>query len=101
MKELCKNINLKIIIFIGAIVFALLLCVVAVNKVSASEYGQREKMITSVSIKDGDTLWTIAEAYYCDEYESMDDYIEDIMSINNISSTKIVAGNYILVPYYE
>lgn len=100
MNRIFSYLNLKVVVVLG-IILAMLITLVAVNKVSASEHGTRQKLITSVIVEQGDTLWDIAQKYYSDEYESMDDYIEDIMAVNNISSTVIVEGNNIIIPYYE
>ena len=78
-----------------------MICIVTVSKVSASEHGKREKFVKAITIESGDTLWDIASKNCCDEYESIDDYIEDIMKINNMSSTRIIAGYNLLIPYYE
>ena len=36
-----------------------------------------------------------------DEYLSVNDYIEEVEAINDISSDKITAGNSIIIPYYS
>lgn len=68
--------------------------------VKAERSGNRSKLITSVEVKKGDTLWSIAATYMSDEYDSIHDYIEEIMKSNGMVSEEIHAGNYIIVPYY-
>lgn len=101
MNRRVSTMNLKLFFFVAGVVLALMICIVAVSKVSASEHGKREKYVKTVTIESGDTLWDIASKNCCDEYESVDEYIEDIMKINNMSSTKIITGYNLLIPYYE
>ncbi|HHU72628.1 MAG TPA: LysM peptidoglycan-binding domain-containing protein [Clostridiales bacterium] len=68
--------------------------------VTAERNSARTKTITSVEIQQGDTLWNIAKAHMTDEYNDINDYIEEIMFSNSLSSDRIHAGNHIIVPYY-
>ena len=68
--------------------------------VTAERNIPREKLVTSVKINDGDTLWSIAANYYTDDYDNYIDYIEEIKKSNGLSSDIIQAGNYIIVPYF-
>jgi cell division protein YceG involved in septum cleavage len=67
---------------------------------AAEKNTQREKIITSVEIKRGDTLWSIAKSYVSNEYADVGEYIEEIKRSNGLSSNTIHTGNYIIVPYY-
>lgn len=68
--------------------------------VTAQRNGNRQKLITSVEVKQGDTLWSIASAYISEEYDSIHEYIKEIKASNGLASDEIHAGNYIIVPYY-
>ena len=60
------------------------------------------KYYESIMIEEGDTLWSYA-GEYCDDlhYNNMFDYIEELCFINHIDSKDaLLAGNYIIVPYY-
>ena len=59
------------------------------------------KYYTSVQIKEGDTLHSIASEYMTAEYASMQDYIDEVVSLNGLKSTKIHAGEFLCVPYYS
>lgn len=74
--------------------------VLATKKVKAKRDGNRVKLVTSIEIQRGDTLWSIASSYMSDEYSDLNDYIAEIMVSNRLSSDNIQAGNYIIVPYY-
>lgn len=69
--------------------------------VTAQRNVNRIKTVTSIEVKKGDTLWSIASRYYSDEYHNMNTYIDEIRDSNGLSSDTIHTGNYIIVPYYE
>lgn len=95
--------NKRRIWFLGALILVILLLISVVfitKTVTAQRDRQRVKLVTSVEIRKGDTLWSIASDYYSDEYEDMNEYIEEIKMSNGIFSDDIQAGNFIIVPYY-
>ncbi len=56
----------------------------------------------SVLICRGDTLWSIAKDRLKDPTNAeIQEYVEEIVSVNHISSSQIHAGNYILIPKYD
>lgn len=59
------------------------------------------KYYTSIEVAYGDSLWTIAEEYAGEEYTSAKDYIHEVMEINHLQEERIVAGQYLVVPYYS
>lgn len=97
----------KRVLFVAITVIAILLGIMIGNNVLSTSHSsaystvEKELRYTSVEIEAGDTLWTIAEAYMCSEYDDINDYIYDVMQINNLASDEIHAGGYLMVPYYE
>lgn len=61
----------------------------------------RHKYYESILIESGDTLWSIAERYASDEYGSKDQYIQELMQINGLTSDGIQSGNYLTIVYYR
>ncbi len=59
------------------------------------------KYYTSISIKKGDTLWSIASEYMTAEYDSIEEYIMEVKKLNHISGNKIYTGKYLTIPYYS
>ena len=59
-----------------------------------------KKYYTSITIKEGDTLWSIAHDNITDEYSSVEDYIKEVESINHISANQITCGKKIVLPHY-
>lgn len=73
------------------------------NLVSAHDKNEQpeQKFYKSIEIKEGDTLWAIAKEYRGDDYNSIYDYIDEVMSINGLTSDQIHAGQYLTVVYYD
>lgn len=73
------------------------------NQVSAQDKDvfEKTKYYKSVEIVSGDTLWALAQTYMDDNYECVQDYIDEIKEINNLFDDKIHEGQYLTVPYYE
>ncbi len=95
--------NRKRVWTIGVIILAFLVIfsVGFITKtVTAQRYTDRIKLVTSIEVKKGDTLWSIASNYISDEYDDMNEYIEEIKGSNGMTSDHIRAGNFIIVPYY-
>ena len=61
---------------------------------------RREKQFTSIQVKKGDSLWKIAKHYMGDDYESVNDYIDEVCETNHIYDGEITDGMYLVVPYY-
>lgn len=59
------------------------------------------KYYTSIRVEHGDTLWDIAMEYRTEEYESIQSYIEEVKSMNHLTSDKITDGMYLSIPYYS
>lgn len=58
------------------------------------------KYYTSICIRKGDTLWSIANTYMSDGYHDIHEYIEEVCELNHIEDSEIHYGQYITVPYY-
>ncbi len=86
----------------AVLLFIVLLCsVLFITKtVTAQREGKRIKLVTSIEIKKGDTLWSIASRYRSEEYDDLNEYIEEIKNSNGMVSDEIHSGNFIIVPYY-
>lgn len=59
------------------------------------------KYYKSIEITSGDTLWSIAEENMSDEYESIYEYIEEVMDMNNLETDEIHDGQHLTVAYYD
>lgn len=60
------------------------------------------KYYKSITIDNDDTLWSIAEEYMDeDHYASVNDYINEVKSMNSLTDDKIRYGEHIIIPYYD
>ena len=59
------------------------------------------KYYTSIEVKYGESLWTIAEEFAGEEYDSINDYIYEVMKINHLKEENISAGQFLIIPYYS
>ena len=59
------------------------------------------KYYKSIEIEKGDSLWSIAKEYKTDAYENTQEYIDEIIELNNLSSKTIHEGQHLLVAYYS
>lgn len=118
MSKLCSNntrknnqfsnlltiIKKKPTIFIAGTIILFLLVFTNIfisTQVSAKKLSHREKVVTSVKIQKGDSLWSIANEYISDEYDDMNSYIDEIKRTNGLTDDTIHEGRFIIVPYYK
>lgn len=69
----------------------------------ATEYSSKDdiKYYRSIQITPGDSLWSIAEMYMDEHYETVSDYVKDIAATNDISPRTILkSGEFLIIPYY-
>ncbi|MCM1173962.1 MAG: LysM peptidoglycan-binding domain-containing protein [Blautia sp.] len=60
------------------------------------------KYYTSITVSHKDTLWSIAETYMDPEhYHSINDYIQEVKSVNHLRCDVITYGEHLVVPYYR
>lgn len=91
--------------FILAAVFTVLLFLAVLfllpgTPAAAKDNTPSTYQILSVSIEEGDSLWSIATEYYSEEFSSISSYIAEIKRMNGLKNDTIYAGGYILVPQY-
>jgi hypothetical protein len=59
-----------------------------------------EKTVSVVSVKEGDTIWSIAADFYTEDYKNMNELVDEIKSCNG-SSDRIFIGQKLFVPHYR
>ena len=60
------------------------------------------KYFTNIQVDAGDTLWSIADEYaYGEHYASNKEYIAEVKRINKLIGDDIIAGQYLIIPYYS
>ncbi len=90
-----------IIVIITALILIFTASHIVSSKQNSSKTFETTNIIyKSVYINNDDTLWSIADKYYTDEFGSVRDYVNEIKRCNSLSSNTIYAGRYIVVPVY-
>lgn len=111
MNKRVRNINVKkldkanlkrvLLVILSISIFVLLVFYFSSVYVSADKPATREKKVTSLRIENGDTLWSIAQEYRTEEYDDINEYIDEIKASNGLFTDAIHEGSYIIVPYYR
>ncbi len=85
----------------GAALLVLGLCLfVPSAKAKAESTVSYERRIVSVRVAENDSLWKIAERFYCSEKESIRDFVNDIKKTNHLESDTIYPDTYLVIQYY-
>lgn len=87
-----------LIAFLCGISFGSILSKAETTDAKASE---TFKYYKSVTVQPGDSLWSIAADNMSEEYDSIQDYIDEVCFINSLSNTCIHAGKNLTIPYYS
>lgn len=85
------------VITVGSIVFG---SIFSSAKDSAADIPQY-KYYKSITIEQGDSLWSIAEEYCTDDYEDTREYVDELIQLNSLTSETIHTGQHLLVAYYD
>lgn len=87
-----------IIVAVLAIIIAVS-CSIRIVNASDKEEKTMHKYFTSVTVKADDTLWDIANEYSYKEKPKT--YVNNIMSINNMTDETIYSGQDLIIYYYS
>ena len=88
------------VLVIMVALFLIVLLVLPEKSASAENTPVGTYTITSVEIQEGDSLWSLAEEYYTNEFHCVTNFITEIKRMNGLSNDTLYAGNYILIPQY-
>ena len=92
---------------LAVLVVAAIVCVILVSNhsvINADENGtpvKLEKYYKTITVQQGDSLWSIAKEYKSGDYRTVQDYVDELKSMNNLGSDQITAGNKLVVAYFE
>ena len=74
--------------------------IVIPKEVTASGATGENRYYTAVQVKEGDSLWKIAETW-CGDPDEIQDYVDELREINHIvNEFALEQGSYITVYYY-
>lgn len=83
------------------------ICVVSFHSLTLSAKNGTEtlslKYYTGVTVKSGESLWTLADQYIdYEQYSNKDAYIKEVCSINRLDDASAIrAGQRLIFPYYS
>ena len=88
-----------------ALLFAIVISMICGQKfVAAHEDGysltEYRKYYKSITLEEGDSLWSIAKEYCNEDLQSIDSYIEEIRELNQLKSDTIHEGHGLTIAYY-
>ena len=95
-----KPVLKRMMLLVGTLI-VILLCTFALSTLATAKHTQAAQRGTqttyeSIRIAGGDSLWRIAQQYH--GIEETADFVEELKVLNNLSSDRIQAGSYLLVP---
>ena len=97
-KELLQKVAFAVL-GVAVIVLAVLLFAPSVQAEAESTVSY-EKRIVSVRVTENDSLWKIAERFYCEEKESIPEFVSSIKETNHLESDTIYPDTYLVIQYY-
>lgn len=92
--------------FTALVIIVITVCaILLLNKNVASadvngEVPQLKKYYKTITIESGDTLWSIAKEYKSGSYKNTKEYVNELMSMNQLTSDEIISGQKLLVAYF-
>lgn len=91
----------KLIILIGIVlVIGIIFFGTKTNEKTVDASTINVKNFKCITIDTDDTLWSIASENISEEYPSIESYIDEVKSINNLTNDKIYSGATLVIPYY-
>lgn len=90
--------------FISLIVFTIILIIAVIilsnfNAKAQDNTPGQNKYYKSIVIEEGDSLWSIAKEYMGTGYDGVEEYIDELKSMNGLGSDTIHTGQHLVVTY--
>ena len=93
------------------LIFVMTICLIVTCTISMNGFRSNAKddstdvsykYYKSITVANNDTLWSIAEQYMDGQhYDCINDYIEEVKRMNNLTDDVIHYGEYLIIPYYD
>lgn len=100
-----REIRRNIILVLASVIFVLIFAITFHSFTSFANTDTENvsyKYFDSIQVEKGDTLWSLAEKYAdADHYNTNSEYISEVMRINHLHDDEIIAGQYLVIPYYS
>lgn len=99
--QVYRNICMLVLSITAVVVLSVFLISIS-TQAHELEHATAYKYYKSIEIAKGDTLWSIAKDNIdTRHYKNVQEYIDEIKTMNAMKSDHIVSGNYIIIPYYS
>ena len=69
------------------------------NRADAEDSREVYTYYTSYEIQPGDTLWSIADQFMGPDFTDRQTFIDNVKSMNHLSTDHITAGSYLVIEY--
>lgn len=100
-KRQVRRHRIALIVSLFMIITVSILLISFSTEANDMEHQPSYKYYKSVEIEKGDTLWSIANVNFDPaHYKDINEYVSEVMKLNTLYSDDIVAGHYVIVPYY-
>lgn len=94
-----KSRQLTIYTILIAIFAILFLMIYSPTKTTSAQI-EGQKSVKTVLVCEGDSLWSIAQENYTELDGSLQEYIAEIRTTNQMTSDAVRVGTYLVIPYY-
>lgn len=100
-----RELKRKLTLF-AATLCLIMICAISYHSIKSSATSgdsMNFKYYTSITVQDGETLWSIADDYIdYSQYKNKNAYIAEVMNINQLAdASDIISGQKLTVPYYS
>lgn len=100
-RQLRRNICISLMTFLLVTGFSVLFFSFG-SKAQTDTEDVSYKYYKSITVQTGDTIWDYARLYADKNfYDSYDNYIKEVMTINHLEDDNIIYGQNIILPYYS
>lgn len=98
-----QNSKKKMMMLLATVLFITIGSIGFGSSFSDAHESKEEQTIVykSILIQSGDTLWDIAQEYKTNDYESTQDYVDELKRLNSLESDQIQESKYLTVACYE
>jgi hypothetical protein len=102
MRKSQKTALRRSILMFGLVILLTIICIIAIPvnrfRVAAEENNNQNIQYITYVVHAGDTLWSIADTYMNDTFDSHESYISEVKRANRMDSFSIYEGQLILIP---
>lgn len=98
-----KTVKMYILGSLFCLLFAgFILGSILIRTQSCKANSNEDKFFTNVTVKEGDTLWEVAQEHMDTEhYSSVYEYMEELRRMNHLTSDKLYVGQNLVITYYS